>query len=233
MTTTRPPTTLLVASSDREFVQDLARQLVDDGIEVSSADDLARLLPLVEQQHPSLVLWAIGADGPDLAAVGQLRAVYRGGLVVLVSRRDLAEAKAVEADEVLVRPVQVGQVAERLRLLARRLVTPQQEGRRLKVGALEVDVTSRRALVAESVIDLTPTEFDLLWSLVERAGQVVTREVLHREALRTPYIAEGRSIDVHLSRIRRKLEAAGNAQLVVRSVRSFGYVLVPLPQAEA
>ncbi|MFM2153827.1 MAG: Transcriptional regulatory protein RstA, partial [Pseudomonadota bacterium] len=94
-------------------------------------------------------------------------------------------------------------------------------------GRLCLDPASRVATCGPRTIPLTWSEFDLLWILSVNAGRVVPRVDLHQVVTGTPYDAATRSIDVHVSRLRRKLETAGFTQATVTAVRFQGYVLLP------
>ena len=101
-------------------------------------------------------------------------------------------------------------------------------GEHLSVGDVEWDSVTRSVRVAGELIELTAAEFDLLGILLRRAGQVVTREVISREVFHRPLLAYDRSLDVHISNLRRKLDGPSGASETVserlKTVRGSGYI---------
>jgi DNA-binding response OmpR family regulator len=95
-----------------------------------------------------------------------------------------------------------------------------------KLNELEVDEESREVRVDGSVVDLTRTEFDLLFALASRPGRVLQRETLLREVWQTDWEGNLRLVEAHMSNLRRKLQAAGLNSPEIRTIRGVGYRLV-------
>jgi len=123
------------------------------------------------------------------------------------------------ADDYLVKPFSFAELAARVRALGRRA---QPEATRLAWGALELDLLRRSAHVGKTRLDLTQTEFSLLAALLRAGGDPIGRRDLLREVWGVRFDPGTNVVDVHVNRLRRKLEDAGLAALI-RTVRGRGY----------
>ena len=117
----------------------------------------------------------------------------------------------------------------RIRSLLRRLEGPAAVPavpKVIELGPLLIDRGRRKVTVGKRPLDVTGVEFDVLWLLARRAGDVVSRDEMSLQVRGIPYDGINRGIDVHVSRLRRKLEAAGLDGARLKSVRGYGYLLV-------
>jgi len=130
------------------------------------------------------------------------------------------------ADDYVPKPFSPRELLARLRAVLRR-TNPASAGERLTIGDVEIDVTSRQVRRGEETVDLTAIEFDLLLALARRPGRVVPRDLLLGEAGRTDVTVSDRTVDVHVSHLRRKLGGDGRAAGLIKTVRGVGYVLSP------
>jgi two-component system response regulator ParR len=96
----------------------------------------------------------------------------------------------------------------------------------ITVGALSVNRFAREAYVGACVVPLTAIEFDVLLLLARRAGEVVSRDELYQQVRGVPFDGIDRGMDVHVSRLRQKLQASGLETSALKSVRGLGYLLV-------
>jgi two-component system response regulator CpxR len=94
----------------------------------------------------------------------------------------------------------------------------------LRVNDVEMDVKARTVVCSGQEVDLTAMEFDLLAALLHAAGEVVTREDLARDVLKRKLLAFDRSLDMHISKLRRKLGPASNGAERIKTVRAVGYI---------
>ncbi|GEP09287.1 response regulator transcription factor [Methylobacterium gnaphalii] len=127
-------------------------------------------------------------------------------------------------DDYLTKPFALGELAARIEALLRRPVGAKEA--LLRLGTLELDLVSGRGRRGRRELDLLPRELKLLDYLMRRPGQVVTRAMLFEEVWNYRFVPKSNLIDVHIGRLRRKLEAAGEPPLI-HSVRGLGFALMP------
>jgi two-component system OmpR family response regulator len=167
-----------------------------------------------------------GADG--LSILRRLRQEgRRTPALVLSALGDVDERiRGLRAggDDYLAKPFVLGELAARIEALLRRPADTRQT--LLRVGSLELDLVSGTGRRGHRVLDLLPRELKLLEYLMRRPGQVVTRALLFEEVWHYRFTPRSNLIDVHVGRLRRKLEAAGEPP-VIESVRGVGFVLNP------
>ena len=146
------------------------------------------------------------------------------------------------ADDYLPKPFSSRELVARLRAISRRLQTAlevsqasHQSGtpfQPLRVGDLEINGATREAYRGKTLLDLTTAEFELLDLLLRTAGEIVTREMISKAALGRPLLPYDRSIDVHISNLRRKLGPNERGGERIKAVRGVGYLYARPGQAE-
>jgi DNA-binding response OmpR family regulator len=174
-------------------------------------------------------------DGQDQRVqqhIVAIRAHFQGGLVVSTPVYDDAQHimnLELGADDVVTKQEKPRMLAARLNALIRRLQpnTSLAQQERISVGAMVIDVQNRSCMLGNSTISLTSHEFDLLLILAKNAGKVVDRNVLFETVLGRPYDGLGRSIDVRISRLRRKLFDNETTPEKIKTIWKQGYCLVP------
>ena len=165
-------------------------------------------------------------DGTDLLRM--IRAVSQVPVIVATARgADEVVVATLDAgaDDYLVKPFSVHQLQARVRAVLRRLEGSGGDGA-LVVGELSLDVAAREARLAGESLDLSPKEFDLLKMLAERRGEVVTKREMLAEVWRQPYGGGDRTVDVHLSWLRKKLGESASDPRYLRTVHGVGVKLV-------
>ena len=131
----------------------------------------------------------------------------------------------VGADDYIAKPVRPRALLARIRTwLRRERAADAAAPTRIRVGRLEIDAARRTLELDGHSIDLTSAEFDLVWYLAQRHGQVVSREEIFKELLEISYDGIDRTVDLRVWRIRKKLNDA--SQRLIKSVRGAGYILV-------
>lgn len=131
------------------------------------------------------------------------------------------------ADDYLPKPFNPRELLARIRAILRRAKPRDVDRRRFRLGNIELDTRTRRATVDGRALHLTGSEFEILRSLIETPGEVVTKEQLSERALGRRLLPYDRSIDTHISNLRSKLERAGNRNETIQNQRGVGYLLIP------
>lgn len=144
-------------------------------------------------------------------------------MIILTARSDepsVMRGLRWGADDYLVKPVRAGEMLARIEAVARRSAHREEPAAREVVeGDVRIDLESRRVTVGGAEVRLTGKEFDLLAALARRAGSAVSREVLLDEVWGDAYLAVSRTLDVHMTQLRAKLDRPG----LITTIRGYGY----------
>lgn len=220
---------LLLVEDDVSIRTALVRALTARGHVVSTAADGLAGLSLAVDLRPDLVVLDLGLPGLDgRSMLAMLRAVSEVPVIVATARDDdasLVAALDAGADDYVVKPFSAEGLDARIRAVLRRS-TADAPPRALVVGGLEIDVRSREVRLEGSPVELSPKEFDLLAYLAARPGEVVTKRELLTEVWRLPYGGADKTVDVHLSWLRRKLGESAHEPRYLLTVRGVGVKLV-------
>ena len=206
-----------------------ADALARAGFDVDSAAGAMEGLQLVVKDHPDLVVLDLGLpdlDGSELLRM--IRAVSQVPVIAATAREDegsMVELLDAGADDYVVKPYSGEQLTARVRAVLRRGGT-EIAGADLVVGGLVLSVTARDVRLDGELMDLSPKEFDLLRVLMERRGEVVTKRELLADVWREPYGGSERTVDVHLSWLRKKLGETASEPRYLRTVHGVGVKLV-------
>ena len=188
----------------------------------TAADAVRRV---TDTRFAAAVLDVMVPQGSGYDALRELRARDGGVPVLMLTARDgvrdRVEGLDAGADDYLVKPFAFAELLARLRALLRR---PARRFDPIRVAGIDVDPVHRHASVAGRRIDLTRVEFDLLFALAEQGGNVLTRRDLLAAVWGYRFDPGTNVVDVHVGRLRRKLEVAGAAN-AIRTVRRIGYAL--------
>ncbi|MCK8517146.1 response regulator transcription factor [Methylonatrum kenyense] len=220
---------LLLVDDDRELNAMLAEYLGGDGFEVDSAydgDDGLRMATAGGYDALVLDVMLPGRDG--FAVLRELRRDQSVPVLMLTARGDDVDTVVgleLGADDYLPKPCNPRVLVARIRALLRRGQAAAEAGPStvLEVGDLCLDSGRREVRVGSASIDLTGTEFDVLHCLIAQAGQLVDKDRISREALGRPLQPFDRSIDMHISNLRRKLGPFADGSLRIKTVRGGGY----------
>ena len=218
---------VLIIEDDPRIRPLLMRSLDERGYAVSSASTGMQGLSMAVDHRPDLVILDLGlpdVDGTQVLAM--LRAVSQVPVIVASARDDdpsLVGCLDAGADDYVVKPYTPEQLEARIRAVLRRMgggVRAQQPV--LVVGGLEIDVAARRTTLDGEPVELSPREFDLLRHLAERAGEVVTKKELLSEVWQQPWGGSDKTVDVHVSWLRRKLGESAAEPRYLHTVRGVG-----------
>ncbi|MFI5933449.1 response regulator transcription factor [Actinoplanes sp. NPDC051494] len=217
---------LLLIEDDAAIRTNLLRALRERGHAVAASHTAMDGLQTALAERPDLIVLDLGLpdlDGKELLRM--LRAVSTIPVIVATARDDEAEIVRVldaGADDYVVKPFTAAQLDARVRAVLRRGESAGSKPVALIVGGLRIDAGARTASLDGTSLDLTPREFDLLHHLAARAGQVVTKRELLSEVWQVPYGGADKTVDVHLSWLRRKLGETAQAPRYLHTVRGVG-----------
>jgi two-component system OmpR family response regulator len=234
-----PEAHLLLVEDDGEMRNLVARLLREAGFRVSAARDGREMWEVMDNAAapPDLVLLDImlpGTSGLDL--LRRLRERGRVPVMMLTARgeeMDRVLGLELGADDYVAKPFAPRELVARVRALLRRAApadaAPDPRSRRITFAGWVLDTARRELLSPEgATVDLSGAEYDLLLAFLEHPQRVMTREQLLEVAKRR--VGTGpfdRTVDVQVSRLRRKIEPDGSATLLIKTVRGAGYVFLP------
>lgn len=221
---------MLLVEDDPAIRSGLIRGLSEHGHVVLSAATGAEAVAMLSEDRPDVTVLDLGLPDIDGSNVLEVAKVLKSAPVIVATARDdereMVRLLNMGADDYLVKPFSVAQMDARIRAVLRRSAPPEAEGKVLVVGGLRLDPMAREASLEGRDLDLSRKEFDLLQILMQHAGEVVSRRTLLAEVWQQPWGGADRTVDVHLSWLRRKLgETAAQPRYLV-SVRGVGIKLV-------
>jgi DNA-binding response OmpR family regulator len=217
---------ILLLEDDPQVRQALLRALSDRGYATSSVSAGLAGLEAALRERPDLVILDLGLPDVDGHQVlRMIRAVSRIPVIVATARDEEPEIiRALDggADDYLVKPFSAAQLEARIRAVLRRSAGATPAATPIRIGALELHPAARTVSLDGRPVNLTPKEFELLHYLAERPGQVVGKRELLAEIWHLPYGGADKTVDVHLSWLRRKLGESAHAPRYLHTVRGVG-----------
>lgn len=244
---------ILVIEDEANIVQVIRLYLEQAGYTVVSASDGIAGLELHAREHPDLIILDLMLpilDGMEVCR--RIRAWANTPILMLTARQgedDRVEGLESGADDYLVKPFSPRELVSRVKAILRRSTintsnttqetqqgqsTPAEKSKasssdELHFGGLIVNLPSRRVMVLGQAVALTVKEFDLLVTLASSPDRVFTREALLNQIWGYTYLGDGRTVDVHIGTLRKKLEAVAGAPHHIQTVWGVGYKFVPAP----
>src|SRR5271169_398650 len=210
----------LLLVEDEPEIQDFLKQpLANAGYEVDTAKDGRTAIQLASGKKYDVLIIDLGLpdqDGIDL--ILQLRrSGFSSPVLILSARRSVDDrVKGLEqgGDDYLTKPFALAELLARLRNLLRRTSVPQNESARLQVADLQLDLVRHEARRGDQLLQLTPQEFSLLEYLCRNAERVVTRTMILDHVWRMRVDPATNVVDVHIYRLRSKIDPVGHAPLI-------------------
>lgn len=242
---------ILIIEDEANIAQVIRLYLEQAGYTVISAADGVAGLELHAREHPDLVILDLmlpALDGMEVCR--RIRAWAETPILMLTARQgeeDRIAGLESGADDYLVKPFSPRELVSRVKAILRRSATSSstnsQEARsinaheeddkgkanneELRFGGLIINIPARRVMVNGEVITLTVKEFDLLVTLASNPDRVFTRESLLNQVWGYTYLGDGRTVDVHIGTLRKKLETSVGAPHHIQTVWGVGYKFVP------
>jgi two-component system response regulator RegX3 len=236
------PVNVLLAEDEESFVDALVVGLGHEGFKVTVARDGLEALQLFDETGPDMVL--LDMMLPKLSGIDVCRAIRARSNVPIImvtakgAEIDTVVALEVGADDYVTKPYRLRELVARMRAVMRRI--PAAGGERksgwsanadadaaLEAGNVRVDLDQRRVYVRGEEVRLRRKEFELLRLLVENAGRVLTRDVLIDRVWGTDYIGDTKTLDVHIKRLRSRIEVDPPSPKLITTVRGVGYRFDP------
>lgn len=216
---------ILVVDDDTALAEMIGIVLQTEGFHVDFCADGAAAVELWRKLRPDLVLLDLmlpGVDGIEICT--QIRAEAGVPIIMLTARGDTQDVvRGLEsgADDYIVKPFNPKELVARIRTRLRSDPAPSNEI--LRIGEITIDVAAHEVSRGDEPVSLTPLEFELLVALAQKPQQVFTREMLLEQVWGYHYKADTRLVNVHVQRLRAKIETDPDNPKVVLTVRGVGY----------
>jgi len=241
MTIDTRPINVLLAEDEESFVDALVVGLGREGFHVTVARDGSEALRLFDETRPDLVLLDLML--PKVSGIDVCRTIRsRSSVPIIIVTAKAAEIDTVVglevgADDYVSKPYRLRELVARIRAVMRRggpgqaepgdRGTGEPEQGTREAGEVTVDLDTRRVFVRGAEVHLRRKEFELLALLVENAGRVLTRDVLIDRVWGADYIGDTKTLDVHVKRLRSRIEADPSHPSLITTVRGVGYRFDP------
>ena len=221
---------VLLVEDDVKLSRLVQEFLQRHGFDVAVEGRGDRAIDRIMQEVPDLVILDIMLPGMDgLEVCRQVRPTYKYPILMLTARGDENdELLGLEsgADDYLTKPVSPQLLLARIKTLLRRSRRFDNSDQHLELGDISIDANRRTVHSGDKLLELTTAEFDLLWLLASHAGETLTRDQISHSLLGHEWDGAGRSIDLSVSRLRKKLGDDGKNPERIRSIRGTGYLWV-------
>ena len=222
---------ILLVEDDAELALMVADFLRPHGFEVLIEGRGDTAVDRIVEENPDMVLLDVNLPGLDGFSVCQnVRVRYSGAIIMLTARgEEIDEVVGFEvgADDYMAKPIRPRALLARMRTHLRRVAAPNEEAAQpsVQVGSLIVDPSRRTVMLEEEAVDLTTAEFDLLYLLATNVGKSLSRDQIYQEIHGIKYDGLDRSIDLRISRLRKKIGDDPARPTRIKSVRGVGYIL--------
>ncbi len=217
---------ILVVEDDRNISDLIHMYLVKEGFDVRIAGDGGRAIEEFQRQAPDLILLDIMLPVMDGWAVcAKVRETSKVPIIMLTAKSevfDRIQGLEMGADDYIVKPFEMKELIARINAVLRRKEIPNDTSKRLVFDKLVVDLDSYELIVDGKKIDTPPKELELLYHLASTPNRVYTRNQLLDEVWGFDYFGDSRTVDVHIKRLREKVENI-SGQWALKTVWGVGY----------
>jgi len=225
--------TILLIDDDIELTQLISKYLGSNGFTVNTLHQGLDAITTIREFQPDVVVLDLMLPGIDgLTICRNIRSEYHGAIIMLTALvDDIDEVTGLEvgADDYLAKPVVPRVLLAHIRAQIRRQTNIQQQGAESAIYCygqkIKINASMRTVSNQGVEVPLSSAEFDLLWLLAQNVGTVIKRDDLHQQIFRLPYDGIDRSIDLRISRIRKKLNDDPKEPNIIKTVRNVGYFL--------
>ena len=229
---------VLVVEDEKSFVEALKVGLDREGFDVKVAEDGLMALNLFRTFKPDLILLDVmlpKISGLDVCK--EIRTESKVPIIMVTAKGeeiDTVVGLEVGADDYVIKPYRLREVVARMRSLLRRSNWSDEteaisEGRAITVSDIQIDIDKYEVKVRNEIVDFPLKEFELLLLLLENAGRVLTRDVLIDRVWGFDYVGDTKTLDVHIKRLRSKVEKDPSKPMSIVTVRGVGYKFVDTP----
>jgi two-component system, OmpR family, response regulator RegX3 len=220
--------TILLVEDEESIATPLSESLVREGFSVEVTGTAAEAVELARRLEPDLVLLDLMLpDGSGLDVCRELRSSSETPIIIVTARGDEADRVVgleLGADDYVVKPFSAREVAARIRAVLRRAEAPQQApAETIAIGGVRLDQGRRTVMLDGEPLEASRKEFDLLALLMQNAGVVVTREELIEKVWDTTWFGSTKTLDVHVSGLRKKLGDDPASPRYLHTVRGIGF----------
>lgn len=200
---------VMLIEDDERLASLTAQFLQSNEFEVSIVSDGAQAVEAIVSKQPDIVVLDIMLPNQDGFSICRaIRPNYKGPVLFLTAKdSDFDQVKGLEigADDYVIKPVEPYVLLARLNALLRRSFTASGVSDSLELGQLHIDKADRTVFLEDKEVELTSYEFDLLWALASNAGETQNRDYIYKHVVGREYDGLDRSVDVRISRLRKKL----------------------------
>ena len=222
---------ILLVEDDARLASMVKDFLTPEGFEVTIEGRGDTAASRIVEEAPDAVILDVNLPGMDgLSVCRTVRSKYNGTILILTARGDEVDeivGLEVGADDYMAKPVRPRVLLARLRAhLRKATVEDPEQQQRMQVGTMAIDASRRSLEVDGEPIELTTAEFDLLWLLAENVGKVLSRDDIYQRLNGFRYDGMDRSIDLRVSRLRKKIGDDPASPELIKSIRGVGYLLV-------
>ncbi|MDB5083695.1 MAG: PhoP family transcriptional regulator [Bacilli bacterium] len=220
-------TTVLIVDDEAKILEIIVPFLKQEGFQILTAETGKRALEIAKSEKPSLVVldWML----PELSGIEvcrELRKTGPMGIIMLTAKSEEMDkiiGLEVGADDYLTKPFSLRELSARIRSLLRRIQVQSDESKDIQRGDLVISEAKCQVWKKRQLLELTPTEFKLLLTLAAKPGIVYSRLQLLQAALEDDFLNYERTVDAHISHLRKKIEDNPANPAYIQTVYGFGY----------
>ena len=223
-------TKILIIDDDRELCALLSEYLQSEGFEVNTANDGLRGLEIIDNHRPDLVVMDVmmsPISGFEVLKKLRNQSIQLAVIMLTARGDDIDKILGLElgADDYLPKPFNPRELCARIKAILRRTAADQAtESNNLELEDILIKLNSRQVFVSQRELDLTSAEFDILHTLVKSAGDICSKEMLTEQGLSRKLEMYDRSIDMHISNLRKKLGKKPDTSARIKTIRGIGYL---------